>query len=91
MQKSEMRAGCDSLEALSFDADNPYQNLANAIIAVAADDYRVALKEENPGLKESVEKFFRSDWYKVLTNISGENLIDLLQREYAGALNAVHI
>ena len=86
-----MRTGSDSLEALFLDADDPYQNLANAIVAVAADDYRTALKEDNPKLKKSLEKFFRSDWYKVLTNVNGESLIGMLQSEHAGNLCAANI
>lgn len=91
MQSKEMKAGSDSLESLFLDADNPYQNLANAIVAVAADDYRTALKEDNSKLKKSLEKFFHSNWYKALTSVNGESLINLLQQEHMGDLCTVNI
>lgn len=94
MSEEGMRSGADSLDRLdrfiTEDAD-PYQNLANAIVAVAADDYRTALKDDNQKLKGSLEKFFRSDWYKVLTSVDGNNLIRLLQREHSESLCAVNI
>lgn len=91
MRTEEIKSGSGSLDALTVDTDNPYQNLANAIVAVAADDYRMALKEDNPKLKKSLEKFFRSDWYRVLTSVNGENLMSMLQREHAGNLCVVNI
>ena len=62
---------------------DPYENLANAIVKSAADDYMKALKvlKRNPGGRaakqeaESIERFFRSDWYTVLTSVDGEFLI----------------
>ncbi|MDD5956397.1 MAG: hypothetical protein PUC40_05385 [Lachnospiraceae bacterium] len=67
----------------------PYENLANAIVLFAARDYRSALKrlKKNPGGKESMrtamkcEQFFRSGWYSALSNVSGEYLIEQLQKE----------
>lgn len=68
---------------------NPYENLANAIIKQAADDYRKALKalslnNRNKQAQATVtecETFFRSDWYKELTSVDGEYLIRLLKEE----------
>lgn len=57
-------------------------NLTNAIVLQACKDYRTALKwEDKPTIRE-VERFFRSEWYKMLTTIDGEFLIDKLKKEY---------
>ena len=69
--------------------DEPYENLANAIILQAVRDYRTALKalRMNPRNKaaqtekESVERFFRSQWYQALTTVDGEMLIKKLNEE----------
>ncbi|MFQ6807153.1 MAG: hypothetical protein ACLRT5_21740 [Lachnospiraceae bacterium] len=66
---------------------DPYENLANAVIAQAAEDYRRLLKrvKKNPANREAldealqVERFFRSGWYQRLTNVDGEFLIRKLQ------------
>ncbi len=66
-----------------------YENLANAIILQAVRDYRMALKclKANPknktalADKDEVERFFRSDWFSVLTSVDGEMLIRSLQME----------
>ena len=70
-------------------AEDPYESLANAIVLQAVADYRAALKKikRNPKNKEAVsealqiEKFFRSQWYQVLTSVDGEYLIRKLQKE----------
>lgn len=70
---------------------NPYQELANAIVLQAAEDYRKALRKlrRNPGygealrMKEEVERFFRSKWYTALTTVDGEWLIAMLRKEAA--------
>ena len=67
----------------------PYQNLANAIILMAVKDYRDALMKlkKRPfygpaqDMKNEVERFFRSDWYRELTSVDGEILIKKLQAE----------
>lgn len=82
MRIREMWEVSESLGALNMKDEEPYQNLANAIIAVAADDYRTALKDNNEWLRSSIERFFDSEWYKVLTNIDGKYLIERLQKEY---------
>lgn len=69
---------------------DPYENLANAIVLTAVEDYRNALKKysKNPGSKsakaevDSLERFFRSQWYSVLTSVEGEFLIRKLREEY---------
>ena len=73
-------------------ADDPYEKLANAIIIQASKDYMTNLrkKKRNPGsasaehdIKEC-ERFFRSDWYQVLTSVDVEYLMDRLRREALG-------
>ena len=71
--------------------NDPYENLANAIIVQAVKDYRAALRtlERNPKYtpalqdKLEVERFFRSDWYGLLTSVDGESLLRMLQEEVA--------
>lgn len=58
-----------------------YEKLAEAIILHAAKDYRKALKHDERGRKREIERFFRSEYFTVLTNISGEMLIRKLRAE----------
>jgi len=68
---------------------NPYENLANAIILRAVADYRHALRRciKNPEQdafryeKTALERFFRSNWFGVLTNLDPEILIQKLYEE----------
>lgn len=70
-------------------SENPYEALANAIVLRAVDDYRIALKKvkKNPNNRIAfdealqIERFFRSQWYQVLTSVDGEYLINRLRRE----------
>lgn len=67
----------------------PYENLANAIILMAVKDYRSVLKKlkKRPNyepakiMKNEVERFFRSDWYRELTSVDGNILIKKLKSE----------
>ncbi len=67
----------------------PYENLANAIVVRAAKDYRAILRylKKNPRNstaaleKDSLEKFFRSEFYRNLTNVDGEMLLSRLRKE----------
>lgn len=67
----------------------PYQDLANAIILMAVKDYRDALKKlmKRPrygpaqDLKNEVERFFRSDWYRELTSVDGDYLLKKIRSE----------
>ena len=58
--------------------DENYEKLAEAIIVRAIIDYRKSKDEE---VKKSIERFFRSEWFYVLTNLDGEMLIKRLKRE----------
>jgi hypothetical protein len=70
---------------------DPYQNLANAIVAQAAQDYLSALKKlkKNPrnrmAMDEAMqmEKFFHSGWYGVLTGVDPDYLIRKLREKVA--------
>lgn len=70
-------------------AEDPYERLATAIVLQAVSDYRVALKKikAHPKNREAIsealeiEKFFRSGWYSILTDVDGEYLIRRLQDE----------
>ncbi len=67
----------------------PYELLANAVIKQCADDYRSALRRlrKHPedtgalGRKLECERFFRSGWYRELTDIDPEYLIERLRKE----------
>ncbi len=67
----------------------PYENLANAIILRAVEDYRCTLNRLNDFLgdrdsirtKYEVERFFRSGWFSVLTTLDPEILIRKLNEE----------
>ncbi|MBT3273407.1 MAG: hypothetical protein HN368_09645 [Spirochaetales bacterium] len=70
---------------------NPYESLANAIVLLAVRDYRLALSRRNRHPekdafrqeKKSIERFFRSDWFGVLTGLDSEVLIGRLNKEVA--------
>ena len=57
---------------------NPYEELANAIVLQAVKDYRLHHDEQ---ALASIERFFRSGWFGVLTNINPEVLIARLRKE----------
>lgn len=81
----------ESVCRLELDGEDPYQNLANAIVCAAADDYRTALKTGNGPLKDEVLSFFQSDWFKVLTKINAESLIGFLDKEHDGGLEIAYV
>ena len=68
---------------------DPYQELSNAIVIMAAKDYQHALRiqRRNPDSQaarikiDEIERFFRSDWYRLLTDVDGEILIKKLREE----------
>ena len=77
------------MAAVNKQTGNAYENLANAIIVQAAEDYRRLLKraKKNPANREAldealqIERFFRSGWYQRLTNVDGEFRICKLQED----------
>lgn len=68
-----------------------YENLANAIVLAAVDDYREVLqrwqqfpeKQAYIAEKRELERFFRSGWFSILTNINPEVLMEQLIQEVA--------
>lgn len=66
-----------------------WEDLANAIVVQAANDYRRALRvlKAHPNyspaakVKKEVEQFFRSEWYRSLSSVDGEVLIKRLNAE----------
>lgn len=66
-----------------------YEQLANAVVIRAAEDYRIVLKscmkqpEDKRMQKErqKLERFFSSDWYKILTSVDGEKLMEKIKEE----------
>lgn len=86
-----MQSPSISLTRLRNDGEDPYQNLANAIVCVAADDYRTALKEGDTALLFSLQRFFRSAWCGVLTGTDTELLMEALNKEHQGCLSAVSV
>ena len=66
----------------------PYQELANAIIVQASEDYERACKKlkkskRDPdalGIKRECERFFRSDWFDVLSGLDGQVLLRDLRK-----------
>lgn len=67
---------------------NPYEELANAIIIQAAKDYRAALRGrgysgKTPyGVIKDCEKFFKSEWFTILSKVNGTMLMNKLRKEY---------
>lgn len=67
-----------------------YEYLANAIITQAAEDYREALgflwcdpkNKEARSKKRSLERFFRSKWFRILSKTNPERLIHMLRSEF---------
>lgn len=67
---------------------DPYVELANAIIEYACRDYEKALRYLKSGktkdkfqaekMKNNCERFFKSQWFGVLTEIDGESLMKII-------------
>ena len=55
-----------------------YEKLAEAIILQAVKDYRDSCSYQ---MRCSIERFFRSEWFMVLTTLDGEMLIKRLRNE----------
>ena len=56
----------------------PYENLANAIVLSAVRDYHNSTSKDEI---QSIERFFRSEWFSVLTSVDAEFLIRTLREE----------
>ena len=66
-----------------------YRNLGIAVIKLAADDYRRTQRalKRNPHRsdliyeKEDIERFFRSDYFTLLTDADGGYILEKLKEE----------
>ena len=72
------------------ESDNPYANLANAIILQAVKDFRKCIKvgKRNGRNKEQairemrkIVEFIKSPWFRVLTNLDPQILLKKLEEE----------
>ena len=61
--------------------DIGYEMLAVAIVVQAYDDYKKALKRKDRREIKSIEAFFYSDFYSLLTSIEPSYLINNAKRE----------
>ena len=64
----------------------PYENIANAIVIQACKDYRRYLRRyRSTGTPDAelteLEAFFRSAWYRSLTALDGEYIMDRIRKE----------
>ena len=67
------------------------QALANAIVAQAAKDYRMAIRRlrTHPGsqqaavMKRECEQFFHSRWYGILTGVDPDYILNRIREEEA--------
>lgn len=72
----------------------PYELLAEHIVLQAVNDYRRALR--GIGIRDrkpksviiEVESFFRSEYYRILSNVDGELIICKLRKEYEDECNS---
>ena len=68
---------------------NPYENLANAVVLQAVKDYRDAAGKLSRGKKNTTaeqtksecEKFFKSGYFNVFTELDGKALLSQLEKE----------
>lgn len=58
-----------------------YELLANAIIIQAVKDYRHTY---SPQGRAEIKRFLRSEWFRVLTRLDGEMILERLENERNG-------
>lgn len=90
MNKMQMRAPSPSYNRLcqtyKNDCIDPYKKLANAIICVAIDDYRTALRDRNAELKKELDEFFDSEWGRLLSKgMDIDTILKLITKESSQA------
>ena len=80
------------VEQTTAPALSPWQKLANAIVEQAVKDYRTAQArvKANPESADhakvevrQLERFFRSSWFEVLTDVDGRLVLSRLKKEVA--------
>lgn len=57
-----------------------YTELAAAIVQKAVIDYRTALKTSDASGINHLERFFRSEWFMILSDLDGEMLMSKVRR-----------
>ena len=77
------------MEMINYDIRQPWEDLANGIIEQVADDYKKALKriKKSKQLKaaqeiHSLNRWFRSEWFSMLTQVDPEYIIEKLNKYY---------
>lgn len=68
---------------------NPYEALGNAVVLQAVKDYRDAMEKLSRGKKNTIaedtkkecEKFFKSPYFNIFTQLDGEALLSQLEKE----------
>ena len=68
---------------------NPYEELGNAVVLQAVKDYRDAVKKLSRGkvnhaaeqMKAECERFFKSSYFNLFTELDGKLLLSQLERE----------
>ena len=67
-----------------------YKNLASAIVAKAASDYRIAFMRsikqtrcdpENEATMDSIRKFFASEWFEILCDYDGKAFQKAIEKQ----------
>ena len=68
--------------------EEAYNHLAKSIVIQAITDYREVLNNQRIKKlskakynKAELEKFFRSEWYRLLSDLDGERLISLIKEQ----------
>lgn len=59
-----------------------YEELANAIIIRAVEDYRRSLRTNNIGGIADCENFFNSSYFANITKVEGSYIIEKVRKEY---------
>ena len=62
---------------------NSYERLAEAIVTRAVHDYREAQGCKNHEAVKHRERFFRSDYFCLIINLDGEDIVKMMRRKYA--------
>ena len=59
-----------------------YKELAAAIVERAVVDYKTALKCQNDSATYSLERFFCSAWFDILSDCDGRVLMQMIRRKW---------
>lgn len=89
MQKIGFSGGDEKTLQLYVTPEEAWENLANAVVAQAAEDYREGCRTlrrypKNKGaflLKAEAVEFFRSKYFSFFTAVPGEEILRLLEKE----------